>query len=403
MPTVGGLRVACNVRIVSTEDPHDTLDFPSLLSATKKAEELSGQRLHHGTIKRWAHNKAIHHGYRWELVSVDEDDNDNDSPVHVTNANVFTFHNCVESIFNGGQVRVTQENPRRASVIDVIRVVVGESANPRVVWQRLCAQDAEVVAGCYNLTFEGAGQRPTPVTDSAGVLRIINALPGRRARQFRASAMDVLIRFLAGDQSMHAELDDNAARQAQLPAEHPMRMFTEEVYAHPRSSKFLLHSPAMKNEYISTFYKRPVVYLLQFDWEGKQYIKVGWTDDFKERMVAHWKELPGCTIWCIYAISDPQLVESTWKEDFKAYCAPVKVNGKVHTELHIGVSIEEAEKRMVDLCYDQRTKSITEREVVMQERRMVHDLAIKEKEIELQRLQLQILQAQLALKTAGST
>jgi hypothetical protein len=223
-------------------------------------------------------------------------------------------------------------------------------------------------------------------------------LPGQRARQFRASGMDVLMRFLAGDPSLHNELDNNAARQVNLPEQHPMQMLSEEIYAHPRSSKYVIHSPNMQGKYIGSFYNKAVVYILQVPYEGKSYIKIGWSDEFRGRMDSHFIELPGCNIWSIHAIDNAYRVEQAWKDDFRAHCAPIVINGKQKTELYLGISTEEAEARLSELCHVQRMNTDRHHEYEMmklkheQEReRMAHELKMKQ-------LELDILHAQLKLK-----
>lgn len=85
------------------------------------------------------------------------------------------------------------------------------------------AAAVSAVAKCDSILFPGAGQHPTPVADARGLLEIITLLPGKRAQEFRRTACDVLVRYLAGDHTLHAELDDNAERQESLPSDHPKR------------------------------------------------------------------------------------------------------------------------------------------------------------------------------------
>jgi hypothetical protein len=226
-------RQACRIRAICTNDPNQVITYNSLQQAKKDASEWAGKVIHHQTVKRWADGNKEMYGYKWENVIDGNDENITDI-TNVPVENVFTFRECVESIFNGGRVRVTNETPRRASVFDVIRIIIGDDTNPRMPWERLCRNLPEVVTRCYNFSFPGTGQRPTPVTDAQGVLHIVNALPGRRARQFRMGAMDVLTRYLAGDQTLHEEINDNAMRQAAQPDDHPMQVITDAIYANPK-------------------------------------------------------------------------------------------------------------------------------------------------------------------------
>lgn len=397
------------IRATNVADPTAVHAFDSISAAQAQVEKWVGKRPHHSTVTRAAQNKAVAFGQRWEFITFVEQNpvQPTAEPMDVPDTSLFTFRDCVEGIFNGGKVRVTDEVPRRASVIDVIRIVLGEHTNPGVVWQRMNddATHAEVITFCYNFKFPGAGQRDTPVTDSAGIMLLVNALPGVRARRFRTSAMAVLVRFLAGDTSLHEEIDENARRQLVLPPQHPMQMLSEDVYAHPRSSKYIMHSPSMAGKYIGYFYNRCVVYLLRFTYEGKSYVKIGWSDEFRGRMDSHFIELPGCTIYCVIAVDNAYRVEQSWKDDFRAYNATIVVDGKKKTELYTGVSETEAEARLQELCQEQRRKASDSHEIDMMERKMAHELAMKDKElalkaqeVELQRILLKTLEAQRMLK-----
>lgn len=341
------------------------------------------------------------HGYKWEL-SPDDHHFKNDIDVAPVE-NVFTFRDCIEGIFNGGKVRVTDETPRRVSVYDVIRLIIGEDANPHKAFERFCKNVPEVLARCYNFSFPGIGQRPTPVTDSEGVMLIVNALPGVRARQFRMGAANILTRFLAGDQTLHDEINENASRQTALHEDHPLQMLTDELYVNPKSSQYIMHSPVMKGKHVAEFYYKPVVYLLNFSYNNKDYIKVGWSTDFKQRIHDHNNELPGCTIYSIIAVSDPMIIEKKWKASFSAYNHTVNINGCNKTELFTGISNEEGEQYILTLCEEYNLQNMQNRELekyrleVERDReryefekiRMVHELEMK-------KMELQILQLRAA-------
>ena len=356
------------------------------------------------------------HGYKWELVQpvvepVAADNDENQTDTADTSEHVFTFRDCMEAIFNGGKVRVTNETPKRVSVYDLIQVVT-DSKNPRTDFANMCKDDDELIKSVYNWKFPGAGQRDTPVTTAEGALMIVNQLPGKRARKFRTTAMQTLVRFLAGDQSLHDEIDENAARQEQLTEAHPMRAFTEAANAIPVNSKFKLHSPSMQGKFISQFYGKLVAYLLEWVHEGVAYIKVGWSDNFADRIKDHISAMPGCTIWCIVPTNQARRVELAWKQDFNIYNQKLEYNSKTLTELFTGLTLEEAENRLSNLCEEQNIHDSVSLEV----KRMEHESEMKKQEteikkqevelkrmehdIEMKRLELQILQAQLALKNA---
>lgn len=90
-------------------------------------------------------------------------------------------------------------------------------------------------------------------------MALIMNLTGTRAMQFRNSAIDVLVRFLRGDTTLHAELDDNAERQAALPANHPLEVLSSTS----RGQAYIMLSPSMEGMYFTQFTKCPVAYLLK--------------------------------------------------------------------------------------------------------------------------------------------
>lgn len=385
-------RPAIPVRAIKEDDPANIKEYPSCLAAKKDLAHMVGVDVCHTAIKLWAQKRHIRHGFKWELVPSPITDDNIEHGVPTGEPKCFTFYDCVEDIFNGGKVRVTDENPRRVSVFDLIEVVTGVQ-NPRMAFENMCKQHAEVVNSVYNFCFPGAGQRATPVTTAEGALHIVNLLPGKRAALFRKAAMQTLVRFLAGDPSMHEELVENAKRQQHLPVQHPMRAFTEAVYANPAHNRYIMHSPAMQGKFISQFYNRQVVYLLQWEHEGKPCIKVGWSDNFAQRIKEHANTLVGCKIWCVIPCQEARRVEQSWKHDFSAFNHQVYVQDKLRTEIFAGLDITEAELHLQNLC-----EEYTRRDTLHMERmRMDHELALKQHELELKRIELQILQTQLSL------
>lgn len=396
MATANGKWVAVSVKATSVSDGQVHV-FPSLLAARRMLKDACGKQVDHSMIKRRAERGEEAHGYKWELVvpeapvaaSVGDEAVDVDAPK-------FTFRECVEAIFNGGQVRVTDENPRRVSVFDLI-TIVADSKNPHMVYQRLCAENAEVITYCENLMFPGAGQRDTPVCNAEGAMYIVNLLPGKRAVLFRKSAIHTLTRFLAGDATLHEELDANAARQAELAEKEMAGKHAMVAYSNPQYARFLFQAPSMAGKYVNMFYNRQVVYLLVWQHDGDAYIKVGWSDNFGQRMrdIA----LPGFKIWCVYATQEARRVELAFKQDFAAWNKVMKLGGSTQTELFTGVCIEECEERLVQLVEEHGACDAWQKQRATWE----HERKMKELEnsLELKRLELQILQAQLALKSVA--
>ena len=150
----------------------------------------------------------------------------------VVAAESINITNLLDCFMIGGKaVRKTQDVPPKVSVFDLIEAVTGQVGQGRMMFKRLIQDHPEVVTLCYNLKFEGPGQRLTPVTDARGAVTFINLLPGRNAATFRAASADVFVRFMGGDPSLIDEIQRNAEAQQALPATSPARLFGEDVQA----------------------------------------------------------------------------------------------------------------------------------------------------------------------------
>jgi prophage antirepressor-like protein len=127
--------------------------------------------------------------------------------------------------FEGHPIRTTNEEPKRISVIDVLAAV--GYGNPRQKWSEVSDQFPEVVRSSDNLTFQGRGQRPTPVIDKEGALRLVMLLEGPKAAAFRQWASSILVRYLDGDRSLAQEIhlradimeEDEESFEPALPSE----------------------------------------------------------------------------------------------------------------------------------------------------------------------------------------
>ena len=71
------------------------------------------------------------------------------------------------------QIRKTDENPPRISIIDVIATISGKDKNHAAEdLRRISTGHPEVNAICVDFKFPGRGQRDTPVTDANGIVEI---------------------------------------------------------------------------------------------------------------------------------------------------------------------------------------------------------------------------------------
>ena len=72
------------------------------------------------------------------------------------------------------QIRKTDENPPRISIIDVIATINGKDKNQAAEdLRRISTGHPEVKAICFDFKFPGRGQRDTPATDAKVIVEII--------------------------------------------------------------------------------------------------------------------------------------------------------------------------------------------------------------------------------------
>jgi hypothetical protein len=104
------------------------------------------------------------------------------------------------------------EDSMMVSVYDVCQVVTGKDNNRAAeVMRRLFKQWPEfdpkaVNAKSVNIQFPGQGQRPTPVADAAVMIELVWLMPGRKAKEFRASSAVEICRTLGGDETLIEEI-----------------------------------------------------------------------------------------------------------------------------------------------------------------------------------------------------
>ena len=131
-------------------------------------------------------------------------------------------------------IRKTIETPPRVSIIDLI-TVVSKVNNPREAWSGLQRAHPETVsqADSYrsDYKFPGRGNQTTPVINARGAIMIINLLPGAMAASFRAAWADIIVRYIAGDPTLAAEIEQNNRIQTELADDDPRRFCRQDVEA----------------------------------------------------------------------------------------------------------------------------------------------------------------------------
>ena len=104
------------------------------------------------------------------------------------------------------------------SIRDIIMVVCKQSSKHATkTWNRLDEEKKqEVETFCQSFQFPGQGQTVQDVITLKGALKLIEWLPGEPAKIYRGQVVEILTRYLAGDSSMHAEIEANATSTAAI-------------------------------------------------------------------------------------------------------------------------------------------------------------------------------------------
>lgn len=128
-----------------------------------------------------------------------------------------------------------QTNDKQTAVIDAICLFTGQTPHDAAqTLRRLLERHPELKSRMAHFKFPGRGQRDTIVTDLATLYEILMLLPGRMAAQSRRQAAQLMIRYLGGDLTLIAEVEENRKLQERLAAEdpnHPLRQFGVAVEA----------------------------------------------------------------------------------------------------------------------------------------------------------------------------
>lgn len=128
-----------------------------------------------------------------------------------------------------------------------------------------------------------------------------------------------------------------------------MRMMTEAVETRPMFKACTFLSPSMDGKRVGQYNKTALVYLMRFEYKGVVYAKVGFTRDIMGRMKKHVKELPGCQLCALFPIASAEAMELEFKEQYSMHRVHVNVDGKIKTELFIGLELSEFEAGLLEI------------------------------------------------------
>ena len=97
------------------------------------------------------------------------------------------------------RIRITDEVPKRISVIDLAAAITMKDANQaaeQVTYVK--KRHPEVTEFFGDFKFRGQGQKITDVVDLRGAVELTFLLPGRLAARVRRQAAELLCRYLGG-------------------------------------------------------------------------------------------------------------------------------------------------------------------------------------------------------------
>ena len=125
-----------------------------------------------------------------------------------------------DEIASGAAIRYTTINEMQyLSVRDYIMHLCEKSnKDASEVWLKMKPEaKKEVSEFIRNFQFPGKGQTLQPVITFSGAIKLAMFLPGEKAKQNRSKMVSILQRYYAGDETLHAEIEANAASDMPIP------------------------------------------------------------------------------------------------------------------------------------------------------------------------------------------
>jgi hypothetical protein len=133
-------------------------------------------------------------------------------------------------------IRLTDDAPPMFRASDVIRIF-GEIRRDNTAvlkFKELLEKDPELaVHSAKKKCAGGTHQQVCDVVDMVGIRIILNNLKNRLAITIRAKALELFTRYIAGDDTLHAEIEQNRAAAADAPEDTFLAAVREEVAATP--------------------------------------------------------------------------------------------------------------------------------------------------------------------------
>ena len=119
-----------------------------------------------------------------------------------------------EEILPGGSVRLTNDGMLYA--IDLVMVISGKNNNDAGKDLRNLAEETFASSKFIERKTPGKGNSKTKLVSFTNALELVMILPGNRVKALRLQFVNIIKRYLAGDQSLVQELEFNAKSQDQV-------------------------------------------------------------------------------------------------------------------------------------------------------------------------------------------
>ena len=251
--------------------------------------------------------------------------------------NQYTFGDEVDDIFRGNRVRlVKRDGVMHVSIIDVMKIVYPDHDSS--AWSRILRQVAERYPELNKYIshhqFPGVGQRSTPICCSMGFLKIVNLLDGPRAAAFRHKSMEVLHRYMSGDLSLVDEIVDRA-----VVNENPL--FPSPVESNQNMINCrVLKAPRHTGDFLGDYSRKHVVYVMSIKFDGKSFVKIGYSDNIMRRMKEHANSYDIDFVWSIVEFQECVALEAELKDRLIPYNVHITIKGKKRTEIYADITPE---------------------------------------------------------------
>ncbi len=239
-------------------------------------------------------------------------------------------------IFQGreNEIRITPDN--KISVFDFIKVVGGQS-QPRKTWNDILDKyENEVVTFRNYFQFLGQGQKPTPVINVHGMVKLLMWLPGETAKQFRSTSAEILVRYLGGDLTLIDEIKKIDEFHIENP-DNIAQIFRNEVINKQIFTQDLINT---SNKLISYFGdKKDIFYMFSFMYNEEWYVKYGIVGELREfhaRVREHMLQFTDICFHNVIQCKNIDKVESDFKQTSLVSinkCKIPKKYGGNHTEI----------------------------------------------------------------------